>query len=257
MSEIIADPDVLEEDYIPQDIPCRESQKRELAFCLSQIEKGRKPIDCLCYGKPGTGKTLLVRCILAQVKEYTNAFAFYINCWENKTLNQVLDDILKEVELPIVEANRSVKISSLKRRIEGRPCVIALDEIDRLERKELNDILYLLGRIGNVGFICISNTRAYLLQLDPRINSRLNFHSICFPPYSDEEIMMILKHRIIDCKALYPNTYSEDTLKEIIRLSSGDARVAIQTLRNSAYIAERLGKSRITVEDVKKAYLGI
>jgi Cdc6-like AAA superfamily ATPase len=38
-SGIIADPEVLEEDFIPQSIPCRESQKEELAFCLSRQRK--------------------------------------------------------------------------------------------------------------------------------------------------------------------------------------------------------------------------
>jgi len=46
------DPEVLEEEFIPQNIPCREVQKKELAFCLSPIEKGMKPLDCLCHGKP-------------------------------------------------------------------------------------------------------------------------------------------------------------------------------------------------------------
>jgi len=81
---IIADPDVLEEDYIPQDISCREAQKKELAFCISQVEKGRKPFDCLCYGKPGTGKTVLVKYLLNQLNENTSAFVFYINCWKIK-----------------------------------------------------------------------------------------------------------------------------------------------------------------------------
>jgi hypothetical protein len=64
---IIADPEVLEEEYIPQNIPCREARKKDLAFYLSPIEKGMKSLDCLCHGKPETGKTALVKYILQLV----------------------------------------------------------------------------------------------------------------------------------------------------------------------------------------------
>lgn len=66
--------------------------------------------------------------------------------------------------------------------------------------------------------------------------------------------MIILKHRIIDCKALYPNTYSEKVLEKIADLAAGDARMAIQTLRNTSLIAERNNRRRITLEDVEKGY---
>lgn len=77
---IIADPDVLEEDYVPFSIPCREVQKNELAFCLSPTQRNIKPFDCLCHGKPGTGKTALVRYVLQQLNENANALSFYVNC---------------------------------------------------------------------------------------------------------------------------------------------------------------------------------
>jgi len=67
-----ANSEVLEEEYIPQNIPCREAQKKELAFCLSPMERRMKLLDCLCHGKPGTGKTALVKYVLQQVSENTN-----------------------------------------------------------------------------------------------------------------------------------------------------------------------------------------
>lgn len=250
---IIANPEILEEDYIPLHIPCREIQKKELAFCISQLERGRRPLDCLCHGNPGTGKTVLVRYLLNQLRENTNAHAFYVNCWENRSLNQVLDKILRQTGLPIVNKSQFAKISGLKRRIRGRACIIALDEVDRLRKKDLNDILYLLKGMGKVGVICISNTREYVLDLDPRINSRLSLNSIKFPPYSDEELMIILKQRIVDCRALYPRSYSKEVLEEIIALADGDARIAIQTLKNAAYLAEKRNGRKISLEDVRSA----
>ena len=235
---IIADPEVLEEEFIPQNIPCREVQKEELAFCLSPAEYGMKPLDCLCHGKPGTGKTVLIKYVLQQLSEQTNALTFYVNCWENKTLNLILDRLVEQAEVFAPETKYSVKISRLRRKIGNRPCVIALDEVDKLDSKELNDILYMLKNLGKVGLICISNTRRYVLNLDPRITSRIRFRSINFPPYSDEELLTILKHRVIDCRALFPDAYSLKILERIADLAAGDARIAIQALKYAAFNAE-------------------
>ena len=251
---IIANPEVLEEDYVPPTLPCREVQKKELAFCLSPIEKGLRPSDCFCHGKPGTGKTALVKHILEQIQDYTNAFAFYVNCWENKTLNQILENLAVQANVFVTESSYSAKISRLKQKIKNKPCVIALDEIDKIERKELNDILYILKQMGKVGLICISNTRKYVIDLDPRILSRMHFKSIKFPPYSIEELLIILRHRVIECKALFPGTYSKDILEKIADLAAGDARIAIQTLRYAAYNAEKYGKQRIGKDDVEKGF---
>ncbi len=251
---IIVDPEVLEEDFIPQSIPCREVQKEELAFCLSPVEERMKPLDCLCHGKPGTGKTVLIKYVIQQLSNQTSALTFYVNCWENKTLNLILDRLIEQTEIFVPENKYSVKVSRLRKKIGNRPCVIALDEIDKLESKELNDILYMLKNLGKVGLICISNTRKYVLNLDPRITSRIRFRSIIFPPYSDEELLTILKHRVIDCKALFPDTYSLKILERIADLAAGDARIAIQTLKYAAFNAEREGKAKIGNEDVEKGF---
>jgi Cdc6-like AAA superfamily ATPase len=213
-----------------------------------------KPLDCLCHGKPGTGKTVLIRYVLQQLSEQTSTLTFYVNCWENKTLNLILDRLIEQAEIFVPETKYSAKISRLRKKIANNPCVIALDEVDKLEAKELNDVLYMLKNLGKVGIICISNTRKYVLTLDPRITSRIRFKSINFPPYSDEELLTILRHRVIDCRALFPDTYSLKILKQIADLAAGDARIAIQTLKYAAFNAEREEKAKIENEDVKKGF---
>jgi orc1/cdc6 family replication initiation protein len=213
-----------------------------------------KPLDCLCHGKPGTGKTALVKYILQQIQENVNAFALYVNCWENRTLASILDRMVEQLGLIVTEKDSSVKLSRMKRKIEDKPCIIALDEVDKLDGKELNDVIYMLKGLGKVGMICISNKREYFLILDPRITSRLRFKSINFPSYSNEELLTILEHRVTDCRALYPDTWSGEVLEEIADLAAGDARIAIQTLKNSGFIAEKSNKTKITKEDVERAY---
>lgn len=43
-------------------------------------------------------------------------------------------------------------------------------------------------------------------------------------------------------------------MKKITDLACGDARIAIQTLRNSAYVAGKVSRARITKEDVEEGY---
>jgi len=248
---IIADEEALDENYIPLTIPCREFQKKELAYWVSRLEKG-VTFDCLCYGKPGTGKTLLVKYVLDRLLEEIGVSKFYVNCWEKRTLAEILDDLLVQAEIPVVSSSCAIKYSRLKKLIKP-PIIIALDEVDKLKFRELNDTLYLLKTLNKVGLILISNSRRCILNLDPRVESRLNLHLIHFPPYSQEELMFILKHRVVDCKALYPGTWSIKVLELISKLANGDARAAIQTLRNAAQIAEDLGRSKITTEDVVRA----
>jgi len=247
---IIANIRVLEDEYIPSTLPCRDVQRKELVFSLSPFRSRKAPEDCLCYGKPGTGKTSLVKYVLEQLYENTKTITYFVNCWDSRTFNLVLDSILDQARLVVSEVSYYSKLSRLKQKIGNRYCVIALDEADRLKKKELNDTLYRLKGVGNVSIVCISNSRRYFLDLDPRVISRTRFNFIEFPLYSEEELLMILRHRVEDCNALVPGSYNLKTLEKIAEVSSGDARIAIQTLKRSASIAEIVGRTKIDTQDI-------
>lgn len=251
---IIANIEVLEEDYIPEALQCRDAQRKELVYSLSPYKNRVRPEDCLCYGRPGTGKTSLVKYVLEQLGENTTAVVFYLNCWENKTLNLILDRMLEQAKIVLSEIGYSAKIDRLKQRVKEKFTVIALDEVDKLETKEMNDVIYILNNFGRTGLVLISNSRRYILRLDQRLMSRINLNQISFPPYSDKGVLSILRHRVDDCRALYPGSYSGDTLSKIAELSAGDARIAIQTLRKAALNAEKKSRSEISIDDIEKAF---
>ena len=53
---IIANFDILSEDYIPENIPGREQQIKELGLSLDPVSKRKKPMNSWLYGPPGAGK---------------------------------------------------------------------------------------------------------------------------------------------------------------------------------------------------------
>jgi len=112
----------------------------------------------------------------------------------------------------------------------------------------------MLKEVGKVGVVCISNTRKYVLELDPRAISRMRLTSIEFPVYSNEELLTIRKHRVIDFEALFPNGCPIATLEKIADLAAGDERIAIQSLKNAASVAEKSNRTKISEEDVEKGY---
>lgn len=74
---IIANFDILSEDYIPENIPGREAQITELKACLDPVAKRKKPMNAWLYGPPGTGKTSTSRFMLTQLKEAYRVYGVY------------------------------------------------------------------------------------------------------------------------------------------------------------------------------------
>ncbi|MCK4827658.1 hypothetical protein KA005_68660, partial [bacterium] len=54
--------------------------------------------------------------------------------------------------------------------------------------------------------------------------------------------------------ALHPGSWREKTLNKIATLAEGDARVAIQTLKNAAYNAENDFSKTIREKHIKEGY---
>lgn len=66
-----------------------------------------------------------------------NALGFYVNCWENKTLNLILDILIKQAHFIMSDVSSSAKILRLKQKLKGKACIAVLDEIGKLDSREL------------------------------------------------------------------------------------------------------------------------
>jgi archaeal cell division control protein 6 len=253
LGRIVNNQHFLSEDYIPPIIHWRDSQIKELQVCLEPAVKGEKPIHTFLFGPPGTGKTLIARALIKELEE-NSIKRIYIDCWEYQTLYSIVDKMIEDLRVLQAEKISAIyKIERFEKYLNNRPFVLILDNIDRLEPKEIDVILYNLCDLRNTGLVCIGNSMSFLQKLDDLVKSRLNPRIIECPAYSRQELLTIVKERAD--LGLNRASWDLKTLGKIVNLANGDARMAIQTLRNAANYAENDRAEKIELENLEKGWI--
>ena len=276
---IIKNRDILHFTYIPNTILHRKSEQEQVTQSLLPILKQSRPSNLLVYGKPGTGKTLVVKKVLSKIQERVEKSNFpiklvYSNSKNETTLYGLLVSLgrqlgLKQDELPSTGLAISEVFKRLLNKIEEGKlnAIFVIDEIDYLAQlivKTGKDILYQLTRAneqlkqGTLTMVGISNDLTFKEKLDPRVISSLGEEEIVFTNYNVEQIKKILEERINE--SFIENSVEEPALNLCAALAGGehgDARRAIDLLRVSGELAERQQSDKVTVEHVREASLKI
>lgn len=253
VKKIIRNRDVLSEDYIPSEIHSRDSQKRELQICLEPAIRGYKSIHTFIYGPSGTGKTLIAKALLRDLKERSINGA-YINCWEHQSLYSIIDKIIEDFRILNAEKQNTIyKMEKFEKFLNDKPFILILDNIDRLDPKDIDFSLYNLCDLRKTGLVCIGYSMDFLQKLEDRVKSRLNPRIIEGPAYSKKELLQILKERAEI--GLETHSWDDRILKKIVNLANGDARMAVQTLGNAANYAENERSPRIKIKDLERGWI--
>jgi len=262
--------EILLPDYVPEELPHRETQIKRLVEILSPIMRGEKPNNIFIYGLTGTGKTAVTKFVLKNLEErLSSLFVYvYINTRQVDTPYRILADILESLgsRVPFTGISTAELYRRfLKKVSEIKPIVIVvLDEIDALVKKHGDDILYRLTRANyelnksKISLIGITNDVKFVEFLDPRVKSSLSEEEIVFPPYNADELEDILRKRATE--AFYDSAVSDDVIKLCAALAArdhGDARRALDLLRVAGEIAEREGSPKVSVDHVNKARVEI
>jgi len=158
---LIKNRNILHYTYIPNTIYHRDLEQKQVTQSLLPILKQSRPSNLLVYGKPGTGKTLIVKKILSKIQERVEKSNFpikliYTNSKEETTLYGLLVSFgrqlgLSEKELPGTGLAISEVFKRLLKTIDNNKlnAIFVIDEIDYLAHlvsKTGKDILYQLTR---------------------------------------------------------------------------------------------------------------
>jgi cell division control protein 6 len=192
----------------------------------------------------------------------------FVDCGEQNTEASVVKTIAKQINDPeetgISVPERGLSTgdyySRLWRIVDACSdvTIVILDEIDMLVDDE---VLRKLSRAGenqrisssNIGIIGISNKIDFPDDLTERVKSSFAHDEIVFPPYDANQLIEILENRR---DAFHDGVLTNDAIPLTAALAAqehGDARKAIDILRNAGRIATKRNADQVTDEHVRSA----
>ena len=266
---IFKDREVLRHDYLPDRLPHREEQIRQLGETVAPILKNARSSNIFIYGKTGTGKTAVTKYVLshleAKAKEFNASVKFcYVNCRLAGSEYRIFAGLCQSLGVSVPFTGLSVGEVFDRFRasldISRILAVIVLDEIDALIKSRGDNLLYELTRINEtlckskVSIVGISNDLRLKEFLDSRVFSSLSEEEIIFKPYDASELRNILLER--GKLAFHDGALSDAALSLCAALAAaehGDARRALDLLRVAGEVAERKGASVVVEEHVREA----
>lgn len=272
--------EVLLHTYKPNDLLHRRDEIESIAAILAPAIHNETPSNILIYGKTGTGKTTSVAYVGTALvstcqKMGKTCNVIYINCQIIDTQYRVLGFIAGELEKLGSKASDKFRsgipktgwatdqlYTELKNMIDtiGGVNVIVLDEIDKLVKKSGDETLYSLTRFNSdlknakISIIGISNDLRFTEFLDPRVLSSLSEEEKVFNPYNALQLRDILKQRA-DI-AFVDGALEDEVIPLCAALAAqehGDARRALDLLRESGDLANREKADKVTERHVKNA----
>ncbi len=264
---LFKDSNLFELDHIPEHFLHRDAQLQALMYCIKPALGGSRPLNSLCVGAPGTGKTTAVLKIFEEIEKHTQKIVpVIVNCQVNSTKYAVFSHIFKKL-IGFAPPTSGVSFKKVFGEVakhlaeKEKVLVVALDDMNYLfYENEANEVLYPLLRAhetnpgARVGVIAVLSDTGVPHILDPKVESVFLPEEIKFPQYSYDEIRDILSNRAK--LGFYPDVLDNSVLEKITERTSflGDLRVGIDLLKRAALNAEKRAGRTISPDDVESAY---
>lgn len=252
----------LSSKIVPEDLPHREKEIKQLAFNFSFALKGSNPSNMFICGSAGCGKTATIKKVLKDlnciIDEHSyNVVTSYATCepYETKTMIAITDGV--GMNLP----REGLSFVGVRDRffeyVKDKRVIIILDEIDNIVKSSTGgkSLLYHLTRSDNITLVGISNVVWLMNHInDEKILSSWDPKKMTFTPYNVDELRDILNYRAR--QAFYEGVISEDVIDHIAVLAhkrGGDARYALDLLTATGDVAVIENSDRVYSEYIKRA----
>ena len=262
--------DALDTSNQPLTIVSRTDEVMKITRFVLDYKQGYVVPLVSIYGRSGTGKSTLVRHVCNYLPEIKLCF---VNLRKAKTVFGGVNLILNELDQPSLPSAHGMNLGMQKiqetildtmRLQKKKLLVLVLDEFDVIfydKRGNPSDFVYklveMIAELKNKGclamIITISNNILTDYNLDDRIKSRIGNSEIFFRPYSNEEMLRILRQKAEEAFSEEIDDSVLERCTEISFLEHGDARRAVDLLRVSAEIAAKENK-KLAVRHVDWAH---
>ncbi|ELY60684.1 Cdc6/Cdc18 family protein [Natronolimnohabitans innermongolicus] len=266
--------ELLHVGHVPEEdrIVGRDDEIESVAAEVGAITRGDPPNNVMIYGKTGTGKSLISRHVATRAQSAArgneiDCGVLYVDCSEANTETRATRQMalsLKEQtgyeeNIPVRGVGTMEYYQHIWEILEDffDAVIVILDEIDKLDN---SNILMQLSRAREarktsayIGVIGISNKVKYRETLDERIDSSFGHRELFFHPYDASQLREIMRNRE---DAFQPGVLEDGTIELCAALAAkkhGDARKAIEILKEAGELARRTGSEGVAETHIKQA----
>jgi cell division control protein 6 len=279
-SAIFKDRSKLSPRYVPEELPHREEQIRQIAHIFSDACKDPEkfPLSILqVIGPAGIGKTsTIIRSSRFVEENFATSKLSLTTAYVNLKLQGgnkfaiyrfMLERLAPELPVQGLGAEDMLRYLLQYLRENKRYALIIMDEIDYLiKTSKDSSIIYDLTRLNefepdkpcNVkGVIFIARATDFYGRLDKAELSTLGRMPLEFRPYTLLQVSDILESR--SGLAFLHKSIGSDVIDKVARITTseeiaGDVRYALDLLLYAGNLAESEGSNRVTLDHVRKVH---
>ncbi len=275
VSHIFRDESKLMPEYVPDSLPYREKQLKQLiTIYRGFIEApGSAFYRAIAYGPVGTGKTAVSKKFGSMLKRRAERRGLdvkyiHVNCYRDRTLFMVAKRIARGIYSKFPERGYSAQeyLEMAWGYLEDKEAYafIVIDEFDYIARTN-PDAIYMLTRLSDpllqaeqrMSILFVVRDISFLYMLDQAFVSTLQHNIVEFKPYTSKQLAKILEQRVEE--AFRPGVVNSEVINFIASLAgvdgegNGDARYALELLWRAGKYAELDESDEVKPEHVRKA----